>query len=513
MTLTESDQHQTSSPLPTEQRPLAGSPKPRLGSRVPARWRIAGWILLTTALTLLAVLLTMKSLLLNEARAQAHQDITQELQEFRAFAAEGVDPTTSAPFTSIEKMLEVFLSRQSAAQGEAIVGSVGQRVLYTPAGALSTPANGHNLPEDQELMDSIRSGDAASGITQTSAGEMQWVRLPIVSGSETGHLIVGVYMAPREQEVADTVLTIFFVSLGGLTVTALMAWLVAGQILTPVREVRRVAEDISENDLTARVPVRGNDDIAALAVTFNTMLDRLETAYLTQRAFVDDASHELRTPITVIRGHLELMEDDEADRRRTLALVDGELGRMGRIVSDLLLLAKVDRPGFAQPRTTEAAALLLDIEAKAQVLGTRGWPILEIAEGDIYVDSQRITQAVLQLATNACQYSPDGSTISLGSRFDGDGSGRQFTVWVSDRGIGVDELEAARIFGRFHRGKAADESEGARPGAGLGLAIVRGIAEAHHGTVWVRSIPGHGATFGMSLPAPDLPMDTRDEER
>lgn len=507
MTMIKADQVRASIPAPPERRPLGGCAEPRAGSRVPARWRIAGWILLITALTLLAVLLTMKSLLLNGTRAQVHQDITQELQEFRAFAAEGVDPTTAAPFTSIEKMLEVFLSRQAAARGEVIVGSIGQRVLYTPVGALSSPTGGHNLPEDEKLMDGIRSGNAASGIAQTSAGEMQWARLPVVSGSETGHLIVGVYMAPREEEVADTVLTIFFVSLGGLVVTAAMAWLVAGQILSPVREVRRVAEDISETDLTARVPVRGNDDISALAVTFNTMLDRLESAYLTQRAFVDDASHELRTPITVIRGHLELMEDNEADRGRTLALVDSELARMGRIVSDLLLLAKVDRPGFAQPRATDTAALLLDIEAKAQILGARGWPILEIAEGQITVDAQRITQAVLQLATNACQYSPEGSTVSLGSRFEGEGSGRRFTIWVSDQGLGVDEQEASRIFGRFHRGQAANGTAGARPGAGLGLAIVRGIAEAHNGTVWVRSRPGYGATFGMTVPSPEPPCD------
>ena len=512
MTITDSlPDRTTPAPLQTPETPRdadsAKAAKPRLGSRVPARWRIAGWILLTTALTLLAVLLTMKSLLLNGAQAQAHQDIRQELQEFRAFAAEGVDPTTADPFTSIERMLEIFLSRQSAAQGEVILGSVGQRILYTPTGAAGPSATGHRLPDDETLLDSIRSGDAASGIAQTSAGEMQWVRLPIVSGEDTGHLIVGFYMAPREQAVADNVLTIFFVSIGGLLVTAGIAWLVAGQILTPVREVRRVAEEISESDLTARVPVRGNDDISALAVTFNTMLDRLESAYRTQRAFVDDASHELRTPITVIRGQLELMEDNAADRTRTLALVDGELARMGRIVSDLLLLAKVDRPGFVQPRSTDAAALLLDIEAKAQVLGPRGWPILEIAEGPISVDAQRITQAVLQLATNACQYSPAGSTVSLGSRFEDDGAARCFTIWVSDRGSGVDEQEAARIFGRFHRGQASDAAHGARTGAGLGLAIVRGIAEAHHGTVWVRSSPGDGATFGLTLPAPARPCD------
>ncbi|WP_426226582.1 sensor histidine kinase [Pseudarthrobacter sp. DSP2-3-2b1] len=475
----------------------------RLGSRVPARWRIAGWILLTTALTLLAVLLTVRSLMVNQARGQAHQAIAQEMQEFRAFAKEGVDPTTAKPFTSIEKMLERYLSRQSAASGEVILGSVGQRVLYTPSGAMGSPDARHQLPADTALLDAIRAGQASAGIAETPAGEMHWARLPVESGADTGYLIVGDYMAPRESQVASTTVTIFFVSLGGLAVTAGIAWLVAGQILGPIREVRRVAADISESDLTARVPVQGNDDISALALTFNTMLDRLEAAYRTQRAFVDDASHELRTPITVIRGHLELMSDSPAERQRTLALVDDELGRMGRIVSDLLLLAKVDRPGFTQLRSTDAAALLLDIEAKAQTLGDRGWPILEIAEGHISVDPQRITQAVLQLATNACQYSAEGTTVRLGSRFEGSGQERAFSVWVADEGIGVNREEAARIFGRFHRGEAARRDDNSRPGAGLGLAIVSSIAEAHHGTAWVRSNEGQGATFGITVPAPE----------
>ena len=490
-------------PAAPAREPRTAATQGRMGSPVPARWRIAGWILLTTALTLLAVLLTVRSLMVNQARAQAHQAISQELEEFRAFAKEGVDPTTARPFTSIEKMLERYLSRQSATSGEVIVGSVGQRVLYTPSGAMSSPAMGHELPKDRELLDRIRSGADAAGIAQTSAGEMHWARLPVESGSDTGYLMVGDYMAPREAQVASTTTTIFFVSLGGLAVTAGIAWLMAGQILRPVREVRRVAADISESDLTARVPVQGNDDIAALALTFNTMLDRLEAAYRTQRAFVDDASHELRTPITVIRGHLELISDSPAERRRTLALVDDELARMGRIVSDLLLLAKVDRPGFTQLRSTDVASLLLDIEAKAQILGARGWHILEIAEGRIAVDPQRITQAVLQLATNACQYSEEGTAVHLGSRFEGAGQERKFSVWVSDQGIGVSAKEAALIFGRFHRGEAARRTDRARPGAGLGLAIVRSIAESHHGTAWVRSSEGEGATFGLTIPAPE----------
>src|SRR5699024_9617833 len=115
--------------------------------------------------------------------------------------------------------------------------------------------------------------------------------------------------------------------------------------------------------------------------------------------------HELRTPITVIRGHLETMDDDDVENRaETMRLVDSELHRMSRIVSDLLIMAKADRPDFVRLRPVDAAELLLDIEAQAEQLGDRRWELVEIAEGTAVVDPQRITQAALQLASNAVSH-------------------------------------------------------------------------------------------------------------
>src|SRR5699024_6563056 len=129
----------------------------------------------------------------------------------------------------------------------------------------------------------------------------------------------------------------------------------------------------------------GRDDISQLAMTVNAMLDRIEAAYDTQRRFVDDAGHELRTPITVIRGHLETSDPDEdpATRAETMRLVDSELDRMSRIVTDLLIMAKAERPDFVRPRPVDAAELLLDIESQAQQLGDRRWELVEIAEGPV----------------------------------------------------------------------------------------------------------------------------------
>jgi two-component system, OmpR family, sensor kinase len=125
-----------------------------------------------------------------------------------------------------------------------------------------------------------------------------------------------------------------------LLLGSLLAWRLAGRVADPVTALTRTARAISETDLSRRIPVRGRDEVAQLAATFNEMLERLERAFGSQRRFLDDAGHELRTPLTIVRGHLELLEDDPVERRETVALVMDELDRMGRIVNDLLLLAK-----------------------------------------------------------------------------------------------------------------------------------------------------------------------------
>lgn len=478
------------------------------GSSVSARWRIVGWIVLTTALALLAVLVTVRSLLMAGVDQDANEDIVQEVQEFTTFAGEAVDPLTAQPYTSVSELLERYLSRQNTAAGEVILGTTGNEVLYLGSYGRGSDDE-YRLSADTVLLEELREDPEASGVRETAAGTMRWGKVDVQAGTEDGMLVIAEFTRGRYEQVQETVTVIFFVALGGLLFTAGIAWLVAGQILRPVRDVRRVATEITESDLTARVPVQGRDDVAALATTFNDMLDRLEQAYLTQRRFIDDASHELRTPITVIRGHLELIDDDPASRAATLSLVDGELSRMARIVSDLLLLVKAERADFIQPAPVDVTELMLDLEAKMQALGDRRWLLMEVAEGVVTLDSQRVTQAVLQLGANAVQYTPQGSDIRLGSTFEGSGTGRQLRIWVEDSGPGVTEDEAAVIFERFQHGSAnslpADRlrNGGRRGGAGLGLSIVRAIADGHDGSAWVRSEPGRGSTFGLLLPAPE----------
>ncbi len=282
------------------------------------------------------------------------------------------------------------------------------------------------------------------------------------------------------------------VNVGVLILASMLAWVIAGRVLQPLRLLRDTARNISESDLTRRIPVESDDELADLARTFNEMLDRLEEAFGSQKAFISDAGHELRTPITIIRGHLDVMGDDPQERRETLELVGDELDRMSRLVNDLLLLAKATRPDFLQPETVDLDDLTRELFAKASALAQRDWRLSSVGTGRIVADRQRITQAVMNLSQNAVTHTLSGDAVELGSELR---NGR-VRLWVKDTGPGVPEHEQARIFERFVRLDRAPAGEG----AGLGLAITRAVAEAHGGRVELDSRPGGGARFTVIIP-------------
>jgi two-component system, OmpR family, sensor kinase len=215
--------------------------------------------------------------------------------------------------------------------------------------------------------------------------------------------------------------------------------------------------------------------------------------FRSHRAFVQDASHELRDPLTICRGHLELLGGDPEDQRKTISLVLDELDRMGRIVDDLQLLAEAEQPDFLRPEDVDLGTFAHELVAKASALGPRRWRLDEIADGTLVADRHRLTEAVMNLAHNAVQHTGPDDSIAIGTSLD-EHEGR---LWVRDTGSGIQVSDQARIFDRFTRGRDAYRRY---RGGGLGLAIVRAIAEAHSGRVEVQSDLGIGSTFTIVLP-------------
>lgn len=461
------------------------------------RARVLGSFVTLVAAATLGGLFVQRAVLLERLDREVDASLDQERTELSALAS-GRNPATGKPFAGdVRAIFDTFLERNLPGEGEVFLTFIGG------APYASTPAP-LRLDQDQHLSSEWGSlTEGGRGQLSTKAGPVRYLAVPLeFEGRTDGVFIVANFLRGEREEIESGVRVAGAVAVGILIAATAVAWVVAGRLLRPVRQLTEAAESISDTDLSQRIPVEGDDEIARLARKFNEMLDRLAAAFALQRTFVDDAGHELRTPITIVRGHLELMGDDAEDRRETVALVTDELDGMARIVDDLLLLAKAEQPDFVQPGTVEIADLTVDLLGKARALGERDWRLDTCAAGELRADRQRVTQAMLNLARNAVEHTTEGSEVGVGSAWSAEGA----RFWVRDNGPGVDPAERDGIFERFARGRC---SRPRSDGAGLGLAIVRSVAEAHGGRVELDSRPGAGATFTIVLPG-DPPPETAD---
>jgi two-component system OmpR family sensor kinase len=480
---------------PREEGPARGQLLGSLARRL--RWEPASlrtpilvWFIGFLALATISSVFVTYEVLLNRLDHRIDAELTQEAAELRKLAG-GNDPETGRKFgPNVRRLFRVYLQRNVPDRNEALITFVGREPFLR-----SRPVVPYLLDRDREIVarwSSIRAPDR--GRVDTPAGGVEYLAIPVRSAGKTlGVFVAAIFIEREKADAESAVRAAGLVGLGLLLVGSLLAWRIADRVVRPVTALTDTARSISETDFGVRIPVRGRDQVAQLAARFNEMLDRLEHAFASQRRFIDDAGHELKTPLTIVRGHLELLDSDPEEREAALTIVMDELDRMARIVEDLLLLANHGRPDFLSLGPVNVGALSDELYAKATALAPREWVLETRARGTIVADRQRLTQAVVQLAENAARYSDERGKIALGSRID-DGEAR---FWVRDAGPGIPREKQEAIFQRFRRLSGPPRSDG----VGLGLAIVKAIAEAHQGRVELVSRPGYGATFTVVIPA------------
>ena len=471
----------TTEPAPTAAAGLSG---------LSVRTRIVAVVAALTGLALAAAGLLVYTLESARIEEQVAAHLDQEIEEFRTLQR-GQDPATARPFTSVEALIDLFLRRNVPDDDETLIG------FWDGAARVSSESPHPGFATTSRLADTVRSRLATGGTARLDSpfGEVIVTVVPVSNDETRGALVIANFMRDEYGELNQVMQTYVVVSaLLLLLVTGVAAWQ-AGRLLSPLRTLRETAHDISETDLSRRIPETGNDDITALTRTFNQMLERLERAFRGQRQFLDDAGHELKTPITVLQGHLELLdatEPAEVDATRVLLL--DEVDRISRLVNDLLVLAKTERPDFFRFDPVDLAPYLGTVLEKCRALGTRTWVLDETPSSYVArIDEQRITQALLELAQNAVKHTRDGDEIGLGALVDDD---RGLRLWVRDNGPGVADEAKSRIFERFAR----DEVDEHDDGFGLGLSIVAAIARAHGGSAVVDDAPGGGALFILVIP-------------
>ncbi|WP_371402735.1 HAMP domain-containing histidine kinase [Kribbella sp. NBC_00662] len=347
---------------------------------------------------------------------------------------------------------------------------------------------------------------AADTIQRAEVGEMPLLDddhdyLVVARGVEYAGQTYTVVVASSIQTQRDTVATVTqYLAIGFpvlLLVVGAAGWMLTGRALGPVERIRKRVQGIESSDLTERVPVPPTDDeIARLAATMNEMLDRLQAGQATQRRFVADASHELRSPLSTVAAGLDVIAPSARGQawEDLHQLMRGEAERMRRLVENLLLLAKADDAALPMQRAEVDLDDLVDTEVLRLRSGDRLKVVADVQPVRVHGDPLRLGQLIRNLVENAALAAHTTVRLSTTER---DGCA---VLTIEDDGDGIPEADRRRVFERFVRLDASRARSSG--GSGLGLSIVQEIIKAHDGTVTLTAAPAGGTTATVTLPLP-----------
>ena len=388
------------------------------------------------------------------------------------------------------------------------VGEIGGTTLSPISSAFADESESPPRLQRGEVLARLRAQQAPQPFTVPALdGRGEWRLVTVTNPVQGSFTVVGVSL----RDLDDTIGRVRVIQVGGslavLAALGLVSWWMLRLGVHPIEHMAGTADAIAAGDLSQRVDHPGaGTEAGRLGEAFNSMVARIEEAFTAREAseaqvrrFAADASHELRTPLTSIQGYAELFRAgglrEETEMADAMRRIEQEAQRMGALVDDLLLLARLD-----QKRPLERAAVRLDALAEDAVHDARAVEperriTLDAVPVEVTGDEMRLRQVVSNLLSNARVHTPDGTAVHVRvHRSDG-----QAVIEVTDEGEGMEPAVAKRVFERFYRADPARVRSGG--GTGLGLSIVAAVAEAHGGRARVESVAGEGTTFVVELPA------------
>jgi signal transduction histidine kinase len=377
---------------------------------------------------------------------------------------------------------------------------------YVEARVLNLPAGRGELLDliDTPLFDALGDDPVVNQVVDTEvAGQpvLAYVRsIPLTVRSP---VTIQIAIGRGEPLLATNILTrplLFSLGLGAI-LAAVLAWWVARQIGKRLERLDEAAKSIASGDFAARAPVDGSDDVARLSATFNEMAGRLEASRRRERDFLMSVGHDLRTPLTTLRGYAEALDADEIagdDLSRVGGVLRRQTDRLSRLIDDLTLLARLEAREFTlRDEPVELTAYigeLVDAVRRHAADLDVGLTTDLVEVGTMNVDPDRVSQILDNLLSNALRYAPEGGSVAVALHDDGDG----VRLSVSDNGPGIDPEDLPRVFERLY---VAQRYRPIRPeGSGLGLSIVSELATALGGSVSVESRLGEGTTVTVLIP-------------
>ena len=497
---------------PAAGRPAAAVPVPRLtteGQRTAARsagqhgrgrrhrsrrWGTAARLAAFHALLLVIVLGAVVFLLVRQFtgsyRAVAQRALTSEMAAY-------VDAVSAAPpADDIQSFTVSYLEGRALPAGTVLV------VSLTNGSTVATPGAA-GLFSDSRITSWLASPPTKSLSKEITIGGVpnEVLAAPLlVGGAKVGTFLAVTDLSSQEGQRSK----VFGLSLAeagiALLAGAASAYLLLRRLLRTVGRITAAAEEIGSTSLDRRLGDQGStDEVGDLARTFDSMIDRIDAAMTAQRRLLSDVSHQLRTPLTVARGHLEVLQrtGEIADPQavdETVELVIDELEHMRSLVERLLLLGRAIEPDFLAPELIDARSFFADIYYACQVLAPRHWSLIPVPDVVLNADAAKLRGAVLNLVDNAVKVTAADDSIELSALYDA--AHGTFTFAVEDSGPGIPAAQREAVLARFARPGARDED-----GSGLGLAIVRAVAQAHGGHVTVGESRFGGARVAIVLPA------------
>jgi len=452
--------------------------------------------LLALALLEVALYIFLRDALIDEVDKGLRE---RAMQVERALNIDGNDDISQDRLSSDIFVLSPTASQQLRSPGIQlrVMGLDGDTIVVSSGVAAQ-------FPTDPEAFEQAVAGDSVARTISINGVRVRILYHPL----RIDHDVRAITQAGQSLHTTESTLAEMrsLLIVGGVIALAsglIGGWWLTRQSLLPVRRLTETVAGIAATDeFSRRVPEPDvHDEIGQLASTFNDLLDRLELLVDRQRTLVADTSHELRNPLMVLRGNLEMLAMDLPPQDRSEAATESieEVDRMTRLVQDLLFLADADAEQSIQHQDVELEALVAAIAEDAVLIATRDDGTREVvleANDPITVrgDRERLRQLIWNLVENAVRYTPAGGTVTIALRRHGPVA----ELTISDTGIGIPPEHLTHIFERFYR---VDTSRSrALGGTGLGLSIVRQIAEAHGGQVRVRSTVGEGSTFTVALP-------------
>lgn len=470
------------------------------------RFRLTLWFAITLAVVLTASGFYWQRNLLQNLLGHIDRRLLEVAQETSQYhLAQQVEPDLQHQCAALED----FLREQNWSEYVQVLDATGTVECF------SSNLRGFRLPLSAAALQAAAEGRDHT-VSDSSLGHypLRVHTYPVYENGQLTHLLQAAQSLASVEETLQELQGTFFV-FGPLVLVllGLGGWLLVGWALSPVARMTRAVRKINAESLSQRLPLgHGQDEISQLAETFNDMLARLEDSFRKVKQFSGDASHELRTPLTIIRGETEVAlrwAKDPEEMRSVLQSNLEEIDRMGRIIDDLLTLAKSEAGEMPlEMKVFSLSDLVQQLYLQGRILGeAKEMDVslqLDVAEEiRIRGDELRLRQMFLNLITNAIKYTPAKGKVVISMAMD---DGRA-VVTVRDSGIGIPAEHLPHIFSRFYRiDKARNREDG---GTGLGLAIVKWIVEVHDGKIRVTSNPDQGSIFTVYLPTQGPQKDLR----